>query len=440
MAQVYPFKGLRFNQDKLGNIGDLVSLPYDKISLDKEGLYRKLSPYNIVRILLSEGRTSDDRYSDFKQIKDDWVAQDILKQDDSPCFYLCVQKFHVEGQDYVRRSVVGMVKLAHFDEKVILPHEKTLSGPKEDRLLHMSSSQLQLGHIFGFYRCPVTKLNAFFDRIMLSPVEMQTHTLEEDIDHLFWKIDDVNDIQYIQNLLSDEQVMIADGHHRYTTALIYRDQQRALKTPRKGETLFSDYVLMSLTNAEDEGLCVLPTHRILHSVDSSLLDDLSSRLDHYFDISVVSSEEAVASLQDEEVVFSVLCQQGDVFVCRRSDHKKDQVISLLKTVYDDQVVESFYNIQSVLLHQIVFHHLFSIPLEAISQQKCIRYQRGADVAIQSLDEDQVQAVFLLHPEDVTAVMEVCQSGYVMPQKSTDFFPKIYTGFVSADISGEVDLF
>ena len=308
MAEIQPFYGIVYNKDKVKNIGQCISLPYDKISPEQLDAYYANSEANIARVILGKDEQGDNetnnRYTRANDYLQKWLEEGILVQEDKPHLYAYEQTFTVpDGRTLNRTAFVALIRLEEFEKMIVRPHEKTLSGPKVDRLNLMNACHMSLGQIFGLYEDDHQTVGQTLANQKQNDPYFDVITEEENIGHKFWKISDPQAIETIQGVLKDRPVYIADGHHRYSTAINYRNEMRE-KYPEQAQTGLFNYCLMTFVAIDDPGMEVLATHRVLGNLDNFDWNALLPKLETYFDIREVSKVEEAKALE-------VLSQDGD---------------------------------------------------------------------------------------------------------------------------------
>ncbi|MFQ5902675.1 MAG: DUF1015 family protein [Candidatus Binatia bacterium] len=290
MAIVMPFRGIHYDPRNVGDIGEVVTAPYDVISAEEQELCYQRSEHNIIRLILGKVYPKDDdtnnRYTRAAGFLNAWLREGVLVQDPQPAFYLYRQAYTLEGKERVGRGIIGLVRLDEFRRGVILPHEKTLTAPKADRLALLGACQANLSPIFGLYSDPEKGLTSLFMEKEVQDSPRYRLVDDRGIHHALWPLFQQEAIERIASRIENKKILIADGHHRYETALQFQKKMRGGMTEDIGKKPF-DYVLMYLANMDEEGFSILPTHRLVRRVpdlDSGGLPSLLERINHRFDI------------------------------------------------------------------------------------------------------------------------------------------------------------
>jgi len=417
MAQVFPFQPLRYSS-KAGATSDLVTQPYDKIPDELREQYLAGSPYNFVRLIKGKG-AGDEVYQQAADLLDEWISSGILKKDAEPGFYPYFQDFtHPEtGDACVRKGFVAICKTHEYEERVIHPHELTHRGPKEDRLKLTTATKAYFGQLFFLYDDPQRQVDALLDAATASEPIAQAE--EEGVTHKLWRISDPVAVAKIQELMADKKLLVADGHHRYETSLAYKRAHP--------EVAGADKVMMTLVNMSSEGLVVLATHRILEGLDNLSVATVLERAVERFEVEKLkSSEELQQRLNSAPAGRSAI---GAVFADDPAAYlfkgKKDALDAALGDLLPEQ-----RNLDVVALHRALIGDALGISEEDVRELKGISYVRGFENAVNEVRNGGKQVAFLLRPVSVHEVAEISFSGGVMPQKSTDFYPKLLSGFAT----------
>jgi uncharacterized protein (DUF1015 family) len=399
LARIFPFQPYRYSA-QAGPIENLVTQPYDKISPGMQARYLSLSPYNLVRIILG-GRTPQDSerdspYTRAAGLLKNWIGSGILEQESEPSVYAYFQRFTAPdtGQTLERKGFIGLGAVEDYSDGVVHRHEQTLSGPKKDRMELLRHTHAHFGQIFMLYPDPELAIDKILDEAAKgAPVT----SLEDEygVTHRIWKMSDRAVIARIQALMANKKLLIADGHHRYETALAFRNEHRELKDAEK--------VMMTFVNMHSPGLEILATHRLLSGISADLVNRIQAR-------PLASIDELKKIFQTpapDKIRIGIALRTGDVLLYER-DRKSGEID--VKTLHDE-----------------LLRHTLDIGEDAVRDEKHIEYVRGLDAAYGKVHDGGAQIAFLLEPTIMEQVAEVAFSGGVMPQKSTDFYPKLLSG-------------
>ena len=406
MATINPFQPFRYSA-KAGDPSRLVTQPYDKISPQMQERYLAASPYNLVRVLLGERRTSDDDsdnvYTRSAQYLDNWIREGILAQDRSPGLYAYFQDFDVpdSGQRLTRKGFIGIGKLEDYSAGIVYRHEQTLTGPKKDRLELLRHTRAHFGQIFMLYPDPEGAVDKILDQAAGGTPVLDVLD-DYNARHRLWPIADAARVAQIQELMSSKKLLIADGHHRYETALAYRNENPADPA--------AQFVMMTLVNMYSPGLKILATHRVLRNLESfdavkffekAVKDGWSVAAC----VSLAALKDRMAASDPKRVQIGVVAG-GETRLLQRP-RKEGQL-------------------DVPILHQDVLDRLLGIGEEAVRDEKYIKYVRGIDAAAVEVQAG-AQVAFLLEPTPIEDMARIAFAGGVMPQKSTDFYPKLLSG-------------
>jgi uncharacterized protein (DUF1015 family) len=435
MADIRPFRAVRYNPDKIKDLCDVTTPPYDVIDVAFQDKLYERSPHNFVRLDLGRQFETDDaddnRYTRAAELYKNWRDSDVLIREEQPAFYVYKQTFEADGETIVRNGFMGIVRVHDYEDRVILPHERTLKGPKVDRLELMKATNTQLSQLFLLYNDEEQSVDDLLAEQCEREPDMDV-TCDSEVRHQIWIVDDSSTIAKVVLALENEQLLIADGHHRYETAVAFRDLE-----PSDGDDRPRDFAMVYLANAADPGLQVWPTHRAIHSLDSFDFDSWMNAMEQYFEVSELGDidlEETYAALEEAG-------QEQPSFVVLRQDD--DQLRKFLLTLKQDEaseeiekldVVDEAKKLDVTILHDFVLAKLTGISLDAQAAKTNIRYPRSLEAARKAAERDDTEMVFLMNPTPIQQIREVCLSGGFMPQKSTYFFPKVLSGLVINDLT------
>jgi uncharacterized protein (DUF1015 family) len=425
MAIVRPFRGLRYDPAVVGSIASVVAPPYDVIGGEEQRRLYDASPYNVIRLDLSRDR---DRYGSASRTFAEWRARGVLVRDREPAFYLYAQRHRLKsGEEPERFGFFTRLRLEEFASGKVFPHEKTLASPKADRLALQRACRANLSSIFGIYAAPGFSLEAAAGEALAAPAWADFEDAAA-VRHRFWPVVDAPFRESLQRRLEGRTVYIADGHHRYETALRYRDELRAETGRGGGEEPF-DFVLACLVNMDEPGLVVLPTHRLLRELAIEPAR-LVERLQGSFRIEEVprgvGAQGLVARMKPaagERRIGAVLRGERTFFVLAARDGDNDARLS---------GSTALRRLDVTLLHGLVLEGPGSIlGLDAHREAEAGRwsYTKDEDEAVARVESGEMAAAFLLNATRVEEVRAVSEAGETMPEKSTYFYPKIATGLV-----------
>jgi uncharacterized protein (DUF1015 family) len=397
VADVRAFRALRYAEEA-GPLGDLVAPPYDVISADERRQLLAASPYNAVRLILPEVG-----YDEVAGLISSWRGQGALAVSDAPCLVAWTQSFTLDdGVPRERRTILAVVGIEPYEARVVRPHERTHAGPKEDRLRLTRAVRTNLSPVFGLY--PDPEGTAWAAAAPAGPAEAELTDREGTV-HRFWHITDPAVVAAVNAAMRDRWILIADGHHRYETALAYRDERRAAEGPVADAPY--DRVLMGLTALDDPGLVVLPTHRLLTRWPEGAAERFRAR--EVGDLDQLLA--ALAEAPEDEPALGVLTP--------------GQTTLLTGSVLPGQSAGDRLDVAAIE-RDILIPHL-GADQAALAHDEVLSYTKDAAEARGLVESGQVAAALILRGIPKSAIAEVAEAGETMPQKSTYFFPKLLTG-------------
>jgi uncharacterized protein (DUF1015 family) len=427
MAEIIPFKALRYDPDQV-KLEDVLTQPYDKITPEMQSKYYERSTHNLVRIILGKaGETDTDAFNVYTRASEylhDWRSSGILKQDAERGVYAYSQTFTVPGTRELqeRRGLIALGRIHDYADGVIYRHEQTLSKPRADRLNLLRATRAHFGQIFMLYSDPSNEIDTLLKS--RSEEDPDISLLDEyETLHRVWRISDPSLILAVQQTMRDKKLLIADGHHRYETALAYRNERRA-ETGGSDPNAASEFVMMTLIPMESRGLIILPTHRIVHGLFDFDRERMMEAAAQFFNIDRIdlrsetrSATTLLGQAGENGTAFVAVTRQGPYLMRAKQDaiqHALDHVPTLQR------------DLDVVQLHRILLERVLGISEEAIRNQENIRYERDAFEAISWVRQG-ANVAFLMNPAKINQVRDIAFGGEVLPQKSTDFYPKLLSG-------------
>jgi uncharacterized protein (DUF1015 family) len=426
MAKIYPFRALRYDPAKVSP-AQVVTQPYDKISPTMQDRYYAASPYNLVRIILGKTEPGDDDhanvYSRAAASLKHWRAEQVLVRDAEASIYLYTQTFAVPGDptatQFERRGFIAAGQLEEYDRKVVFRHEQTLSKPKADRLNLLQATQSHFGQIFMLYSDPAGAVDSALQQGRPPDVEVAD---EYDVIHRMWKVSDPAIIAKVQTAMADKQLIIADGHHRYETALNYRNAM-GQRSSNNGDAPY-ERLMMTFVNMDSPGLVVLPTHRVVFGLDAFDVAAMNAKLGKYFDV------EDLGPVTDAKSAVDQLREAGNFRSALLAVTAKGAYVLRSKPTQDSPALagqsERQRGLDVVQLHKLVLEETLGMSEEDIRDQKHLKYVRDAKEAVEEVRRG-ANVAFLMNPVRMEQVRDIAFGGEVLPQKSTDFFPKLLSG-------------
>ncbi len=414
-ADFRPFKSWRYNLEQV-SLEKVIAPPYDVISgAQRDALYER-SPYNVVRLIL--GREPD-FYDQAAGRWKTWSKEGVLAQDPHPSIYLYEQTFNhpFTGKTHTRLALLGVLKLE--EPGAVFGHENTFAGPKKDRLSLIEKVKTNLSPIFGLYTDPKKTTAELWSASKTKPALFDVKD-DQGITHRAWAIEDKDDQEKLRQILSREKILIADGHHRYETALEYKKQMQKSK-PSSGEAGY-DFVMMALVASGDDGLLVLPTHRVIQSLAPLSGREFVERLQKYFDLAPLPGEKLFEMLEAQpaqEKYFGLSLGSGGSFLMRLKN------LSEIRSHLPKGKPDIWYEIEVNLLSHFIFDVLWGVSEE--KRLGVIEYTHFHNEAIEWVESGKAEAAFLLRSPEVDTVRELAYAGAQLPQKTTYFYPKLASG-------------
>ena len=419
MATVRPFQGIRYDPQRV-DLARVVAPPYDVISPRDQLRYYQEDPHNVVRLIAGEVRLSDtledNKYTRAAGFFSEWLRHGVLRREPRPCLYVYRHQFvdPTTGLAHSRRGIMGVVELEPFGDGV-LPHERTHARAKADRLSLTRAVEANLSPVFALYEDPRSAVGPIVDAAVAETPELAITGVDGE-QHTVWSLSGAQPLQELGAVFSVSRLYIADGHHRYETALNFRNRQRHEHPEAPPDAAFN-YVLMLLVDVEDPGLIILPTHRVLHDLEgfdaSALVRRLSAR--HH----VLPREDRaalLAAMQEQTPTHRIgiaLGTESPVTVDIEREDAADPVSQLDVSVLHREILERELGLQTLVLEQ----------------ERFVSYARDVDAVLDRVEAREAQAAFLVRPPAVSDVVAVARAGQVMPQKSTYFYPKPASGLV-----------
>ncbi len=432
MATIRPFKGVRYNPEKIDDLSTVISQPYDRVRHGLQDKYYDQSPYTVVRIIKGKEEAGDDEqnnvYTRARGYYDSWLQQGVLMREDVPAFYVLHQTVTLpDGSTRTRKGLIAALELSRFDEGIVLPHERTHSGPKVDRLNLMRATEVNFGHIFMLY--PGGKINDLLGAALEGQPGFELREMfEHDVVQQFWPVTDPEVIQAVVDEMAPQRnLIIADGHHRYETALNYRDEMRA-KYPDAPANAGFNYRMVTLVSMEDPGLVILPTHRQIYAYDKMTGQEALEKAKDYFVVTPVADraalETALAEAEPTHPCFGFY--DGNYAVLKLKDP------AVLEELLPDRSAD-WRLLDVSILHELFIERVLGLDKEVVERKENIEYLRDPQMGYDAVDQGKANFLLVMNPTRMEQVRDCTAAGEKMPQKSTDFFPKVIGGLVMMPI-------
>ncbi len=425
MVDIRPFKAIRYTQ-KAGNPENLITQPYDKIDPQMQKEYYANSPYNYCRLILP---MEQNKYEVANERIMQWLKEGIMAKENKPAIFVSCQEFSLDGKKYERTGIIAALRLYPYSENMVFPHEGTYKAPKADRLNMLRTVQKDLEPVFLIYQDRERKTIAFLEETAKAkPIIQVTDALQ--VRHTVWMVTDPEKIRRLQETLTVKTMVITDGHHRYESALAYRDEMRS-KGNWTEDSAFN-FHMSYMVPVQEEGLVVLPTHRLLK--EYKLTPHILEGFKFFFEVTEIKpTVEAIETFLNQHMNEHAFCvYNGTTAYGLTLKHDK--------AVYDfvnANVSKETKIFDVVILRDIVFKHV--LKTGQLSMDENILYVRWTKEAVDKVDCGEASIAFLVNPINAKTVAEIAQQHELLPEKSTDFYPKMVSGLMMMDISASENL-
>jgi uncharacterized protein (DUF1015 family) len=452
MADIRPFRAFRYDPKRVA-LGDVLTQPYDKITSSMRERYYAASPFNLISIekgkALPADSPQDNVYTRAAKKIEEWIAQKILVQDAAPSVYVYSQEFVAPGA-HARRVRTGFIALGRVEDygaRVVFRHEHTLSAPKADRIELLRHTCTQTGQLFMLYDDATRKIDSLLEDAVRRQPPIELHD-EYNVTHRLWPVSDDSVIRRLQKEMAEKQIVIADGHHRYETALNYRNECR-LRSGKQDSIAAPEFAMMTFVNTHSKGLTILPTHRLVRNLANFEFEKARQSVSPYFDwysYPFLNAEERTTSYsefrKDLETPSHGRRAIG-IYAGGVSPVSGAFYLFLLRRDADlehllPDISAAQRGLDVVLLHRLILEKGLGITPEAVAAEKNVSYEREMDAAIAAVDRGEAQLGCLLNPVRVQQVVDIALANDVLPQKSTDFYPKLLSGIAIYRVEGQVD--
>ena len=426
MAHIEPFRALRYDPTRVA-LADVATQPYDKISPSMQERYYAASPNNLVRIILGKrvatDGPNDNPYTRAASFFRDWRQQGVFRQDSERSIYRYTQQFSLPGSNkqLERQGFIALGRVEDYSANVVFRHEQTLAKPKADRLDLLRATRAHFGQIFMLYSEPSAEVESALATTSSPSAEVRD---EYGVLHQLWKVSDPALIELVRSSMQDKKLIIADGHHRYETALNYRNERRAEAGAAPAPHMPYEFAMMTFVNMDSPGLVILPTHRVVRGVPEFSMDSFRTGASNYFSVEEadgnVTASRATAMIREAAHTGTsmLVVARERVFLLSRP---KAPASAFGNMSFRQQ------SLDVVQLHKCLLEGVLRISEEAIRDQQNVTYVRDAEEAIAMVRNDQANVAFLMNPARMQHVRDIAFAGDVLPQKSTDFYPKLLSG-------------
>ena len=422
MPRIQSFKGIRYNPD-LVDLGKIICPPYDVMTPEKVDEYYNRSPYNAVRLVLGKqfpkDTKEDNRYSRARDFFNQWLEEGILIEDKAPSLYYHEHTYTLKDYTYTRKGFIASTRLDEGEKKSIRPHEYTQKGPKLDRLRLMNEVRTNFSSVFGIYSDPKKIIETRIRPNLSLPI---AEFDSSEGSHRLWKIEDPSLIEQITKMIQYKKILIADGHHRYETARTYRDRMRAATGKKDGNQSF-DYIQMYLIN-KDEGINILPTHRVITDSMGVGLVDLEYRIKEIFNMIPHDNGKTFLNALTKRGRGSIGLYVKGIPRYYLLELSENSDIDRYIPRHTHRLLK---NLDVTLLHECILEPILGI-IPALADKR-IMYTSNSEEALDLVTQEKADIAFLLNPNTIDEIMEIAEAGLRMPQKSTYFYPKTPAGLV-----------
>jgi len=448
MAQVYPFRAFRYDP-KRAPFDRVLTQPYDKISPAMQEKYYTADPHSLIEVEKGRAYPSDapqnNVYTRAAAAIENWIRDQIVVQDPAPSFYSYSQEYTVPGTEErrTRRGFIGAGKLEEYSAGVVFRHEQTLSGPKADRLELLRHTKTHTGQLFMLYSDAARRIDAILAEAESAAAPATEMRDEYGVLHRLWVFAEPQRVAAIQKAMEDQKLVIADGHHRYETALNYRDECR-VRAGKIDPHAPYERVMMTFVNTRSEGLMILPGHRVAAHVHDFSWSGVRRYLEPWFAAEEFPFSGSGERAEAKRKFLAKLTSSREkraigVYPAPEAGKRAFYLLALREGVNLAQLLPNVSPLQReldvVLLHEGILEPALGITPQAVTAEANLTYEREASAALEAVDSGRAQISFLLNPCDVEQVMKIATAGEVMPQKSTDFYPKLMSGITMYRVDG-----
>lgn len=441
MAIIKPFRAIRYNQDKISHIDVVISQPYDRVRYGLQDEYYALSGYNVTRIIkgkeFDSDSDSDNVYTRANDFLNQWLQDGILQREDQPAYYVYHQTFSMpSGKSITRKAFICAFELSGFDEGIVLPHEKTHAGPKIDRLNLTRATETYFGNIFMLYPDQENKIDAIFDQAIQRSADIEAKELhEKDVLHQVWVVTDPEVLSQVNaEMEAKTNLIIADGHHRYETALNYQEEMKE-KHPGAAPNAGFNYRMAAMVSMSNPGLTILPTHRLIFDYQTLNSEEILTKAAEFFEIEQLdtreSLEEKLGKAGSQIGIMGFVSKDGFYLFTLQSPQAMAELAP--------DRAQAWRELDVSILHKLLLGKIMEIDPKKIDNLENIKYLREPELGYDEVKEKDTSFLFILNSTRIDQVTDCTDAGEKMPQKSTDFYPKIVTGFAMLPVQKDETL-
>lgn len=428
MADVRSLHGIRYSSDAVSDLAEVITPPFDVISEEAQERYYARNPYNVIRMELGKIEPTDDmlnnRYTRAARTLAEWRLEDVLHQEATPAYYAYRQIFQHGGQSYARTSLIARIRLEPWEKHVVLRHEFTRKKDKDDRLQLLRACSVNLSPIMSMYNDPQGRMRRLLGDALQQPEVHITDEVGEE--HLLQPVTDPEQIERIQSFFAERQLYIADGHHRYETALNYRNEVLEMRRELHSDDA-ANFVMMALIDLDDPGMLVLPTHRLFNDLSPEVLANLTSaNLGRYLNVRELSQvdQTTLRELEQvgEETPSFVLMTPQQSWLLSLNEQGRARMASAGHTA-------AWKKLDVAIAHTLILEELLNLQAADLTAGQYVRYTHDELEALNAMKQGQAQAALFLNGTRVRQICDIADADDQMPQKSTYFYPKLSTGLV-----------
>jgi uncharacterized protein (DUF1015 family) len=437
MARILPFRGILYNPEKVPDLKAVVTPPHDIISPEEQEEFYAAHPQNMIRLILGkmfpEDTDDDNRYTRAAGAFRNWLDEDILRRDEEPAFYVTEMDYTIDEQVRTRIGFVALVELHEFEEGIILPHEKTFSKTTTDRLNLIEACKTNFSPIFSLFADPPNETSELLRTTIQPLAPGQDFEDVQGFRHRLWRITDPEVQKEIAQRLADRAIYIADGHHRYGTALTYRNRIKA-QNPALDSDDQCNFVMMYLTSMHDPGLHVRPVHRVIRQIDEGLVKDFLDKARIHFDVKTFDLDALDRRKIENTSLGQALTGTNSIVIgAALRDDKSFHLLQAKEGVTDrvlsQDMPEPVRKLDVTVVTKLVVEGVLGLNGVALDDERTIQYVSTVAEALHAVHEEKCPIALIINPTRVDQLQEVSDAGLIMPRKSTYFYPKVMTGQV-----------
>lgn len=436
MVEIAPFRGLRYNRERVPNLAEVVIPPYDVISPGEQDLFYRIHPHNMIRLELGK-KTPQDSATDNPHTRAgrylrEWLREGILVREPEPAIYYYELDFALGGNQYrTRYGFISIMRLADFSTGMVKPHEKTFQAVKNERLCLMLSCHANLSPVFALYSDPSQSVDRCFQRGKKGEPTL-SFTDASGMRHRIWAITDSRVLNDAGELMREKAIFIADGHHRYETALNYRDIRREQLRDVDSDAPH-EYIMIYLANLHQPGMIILPTHRMLRNLEKWDPESFLRSAGEFFEVWKYPSDESAANewrrtlesaRQTKENIIGLFWHSADALCLLKA--RREPVSNYLR---ERGIAEVLHGLDVVVLDQVILRHLMGLDEAFLADENNIHFKHELSEGLDKVRSRDYEIGFFINPTRIEQVREAASSGLIMPHKSTYFYPKVGSGLV-----------